>query len=134
MSRPETALIVDDELHARTYVRTLLKTAGVATTWEAGDAAAALALFAQHQPKLVLLDINLRMMTGLQVLQQIRQRSDVPVIVLSSENAIKTVNEAVRLGANAYILKHTPKDEALAALNEALDEMAGVDEDEAADE
>ncbi len=125
MARPTTALIVDDEPHARTYVRLLLKEAGVATTWEAGDGAAALALFAQHRPEIVLLDINLRMMTGLQVLQQIKQqRPDVPVVMLSSENAMKTVNEAVRLGANAYILKHTPKDQALAALNEALDDAA----------
>src|SRR5262245_31319053 len=101
MPKPTTALIVDDEPHARTYVRMLLKDAGVKTIWEAAEGAGALALFAEHKPELVMLDINLRMMTGLQLLQQIRQESDVPVIMLSSENAVKTVNEAVRLGANA---------------------------------
>jgi CheY-like chemotaxis protein len=125
MPRPATALIVDDEPHARTYVRLLLKEAGVTTCWEAGDGASALAMFGQHHPEVVLLDINLRMMTGLQVLQQIKQLNpDVPVVMLSSENAMKTVNEAVRLGANAYILKHTAKEQALAALNEALDDAA----------
>src|SRR5688500_5686039 len=100
MARPSTALIVDDEQHARTYARLLLKELGVTTFWEAGDGLQAIALFEQHRPEIVLLDVNLRMMTGLQVLQQMMQsRPEVPVIVLSSENAMTTVNEALRLGA-----------------------------------
>jgi CheY-like chemotaxis protein len=133
MPRPTSALIVDDEAHARTYVRLLLKDIGIETVWEAGDGAQALALFAQHRPELVMLDVNLRMMTGLQVLQQIKQHSPhVPVIMLSSENAMKTVNEALRLGADTYILKHSPKDAALKSLADALD-GAGDGEDEAID-
>ena len=128
MSRPTTALIVDDEPHARTYVRLLLKELGVTTFWEAGDGAQALALFSQHQPEVVLLDVNLRMMNGLQVLQQIKTKNpDVPVIMLSSESALKTVHEAIRLGALAYVLKHSPKEAALASLTDAFDSL----EDEA---
>lgn len=124
MPRPTTALIVDDEPHARTYVRMLLKELGVTTFWEAGDGAQALNLFAQHKPEVVLLDVNLRMMNGLQVLQQIKkQQPDVPVIMLSSESALKTVHEAVRLGALAYVLKHSAKDAALQTLAEALDSL-----------
>ena len=125
MPRPSTALIVDDEVHARTYARLMLNQLGIATCWEAGDGLQALSLFEQHKPQFVLLDLNLRMMTGLQVLQRIRQSNlDVPVVVLSSENAMKTVNEALRLGATDYLLKHTPKDAALKALNETLDAAA----------
>jgi CheY-like chemotaxis protein len=129
MARPSTALIVDDEAHARTYARLLLKEQGITTCWEAGDGLQALALFEQHRPEIVLLDLNLRMMTGLQVLQQIRQsRPDVPVIVLSSENAMKTVNEALRLGATDYVLKHMPRDAALKALAETFAALENEDE------
>lgn len=128
MARPSTALVVDDEEHARTYARLLLKELGVTTCWEAGDGMQAIALFEQHRPEIVLLDVNLRMTTGLQVLQQIRRiEPDVPVIVLSSENAMKTVNEALRLGAVDYVLKHTPKDAALKALAETMDAIEDDD-------
>lgn len=128
MPRPSSALIVDDEEHARTYARLLLKELGVATCWEASDGLQAMAVFNQHQPELVLLDINLRMMTGLQVLQQmIQAQPNLPVIILSSENAMKTVNEALRLGAMDYLLKHTPKEAALKALKETLDAIENED-------
>lgn len=128
MPRPTSALIVDDEPHARAYMRLLLREAGVETSWEAADGAQALALFAEHKPELVILDVNLRMMTGLQVLQRIRQlQPGVLVIMMSSESAMKTVDEAVRLGADAYLLKHQPKTEALKALAAALD-AAGAEE------
>ena len=109
-------------------MRLLLREAGVETSWEAADGAQALALFAEHKPELVILDVNLRMMTGLQVLQRIRQlQPGVLVIMMSSESAMKTVDEAVRLGADAYLLKHQPKTEALKALAAALD-AAGAEE------
>jgi len=125
MPRPTKALIVDDEAHARTYVRLLLHELGVGVCAEAADGGQALALFAEQQPDLVMLDINLRMMTGLQVLQAMKQsRPEVPVIMMSSESALKTVQEAARLGASGYILKHSAKPEALRMLSDALDVIA----------
>lgn len=124
MPRPTNALIVDDEPHVRTFLRLVLKEIGIATTWEAGDGAEALALFNQHHPELVLLDVNLRMMNGLQVLQQLlAAEPELPVIIVSSENAMKTVHEALRLGALDYILKHTSKEKILGALRETLAEL-----------
>ena len=121
MPRPKSALIVDDEEHARTYIRLLLKEVGIPLCWEANDGQQALEVFAKRQPELVVLDVNLRLMTGLQVLKEIKQENpDVPVIMLSSESALKTVHEAVRLGAVAYILKHSAKDIALQTLKDAL--------------
>ena len=129
MPRPTTALIVDDEPSARVYVRLLLKELGIATCWEAEDGAKALVMFEQHQPGLVLLDVNLRMTTGLQVLQRLKHtHPKLPVIMLSSEDAAATVPEAMRLGAAAYLVKHCPKEEALKKLRETLD---GLDAKEA---
>ena len=68
MARPTNALIVDDEPHVRIFVKMLLKQQGIETTWEAGDGVQALAMVAQHNPELVMLDINLPMMSGIEVL------------------------------------------------------------------
>jgi DNA-binding NtrC family response regulator len=133
MARPTNALIVDDEPHARTYVRLLLKEAGIENVWEASDGAQAMAVFTEHRPELVMLDVNLRTTTGLQLLQQMKQlRPEISVVMLTSENALKTVHESVRLGAVAYILKHSPKDKALESLQDALDVIEDGEEEEPA--
>jgi len=131
MARPTNALIVEDEPHVRAFVRLMLKNVGITSTWEAADGTQALAMVAEHQPELVMLDINLPMMNGLEVLKLLHdQRPELPVIMLSSQSAMKTVLECVKLGAVAYILKHSPPAEALKMLRDAIDSL----EDEAADE
>ncbi len=124
MARPTNALIVDDEPHVRLFVKMLLKQLGIEQTWEAGDGVKALAMVAAHNPQLVLLDINLPMMSGLEVLGTITsERRHLPVIMISAQSSMKTVMECVKLGATAYILKHSPKAEALKMLGEALDSL-----------
>ena len=133
MARPTNALIVEDEPHVRAFVRVLLKEAGITQTWEAGDGAQGLAMVAEHQPELVMLDINLPMMNGIEVLTAVHaQRPELPVIMLSSQSSMKTVLECVKQGAVAYILKHSPPAEALAMLREALDDLADDGPDESA--
>lgn len=122
MPRPTTALIVDDEPSARKYLRVLLSELEITTCWEAEDGQQALLMFEQHRPEFVLLDVNLRTMTGLQVLQRLKRiQPGLPVIMLSSEDATATVDEALRLGATAYLLKHITTDEAFDKLSEILD-------------
>jgi two-component system chemotaxis response regulator CheY len=124
MARPTNALIVDDEAHVRVFVKILLKQQGIEQTWEAGDGALALAMVAKHNPELVMLDINLPMMSGIEVLGALQvDRPEVPVIMMSAQSSVKTVLECVKLGAVAYILKHSPKNEALKTLGEALDRI-----------
>lgn len=131
MARPTNALIVEDEPHVRAFVKLMLKDAGITQTWEAGDGAQAIAMMNEHNPELVMLDINLPIMNGLEVLQAIQQeRPELPVIMLSSQSSMKTVLECVKLGAVAYILKHSPPAEALKMLREALDGLAGAADDE----
>ncbi len=124
MARPTNALIVDDEAHVRVFVRTLLKQAGIEETWEASDGTQALAIVARHRPELIMLDINLPMMSGLEVLAALQaEPGSPPVIMMSAQSSMKTVMECVKLGAFAYILKHSPKAEALKVLREALDRL-----------
>ena len=131
MARPTNALIVEDEPHVRAFVRVLLKEVGITQTWEAADGTQALALVAEHQPELVMLDINLPLMNGLEVLKLLhQQRPELPVIMLSLQSAMKTVLECVKLGAVAYILKHGSPAEALKMLREAIDSLEddGIEE------
>jgi two-component system chemotaxis response regulator CheY len=129
MSRPTNALIVDDESHVRAFMRLLLREVGISDCWEAADGVSAVQLAQEHKPQLVLLDINLPGLNGLQVLAQMKQVDpDIPVVMVTSQSAISTVSEAVRLGAVGYLLKHCPKDETLRALKEV---MESIDESEA---
>ena len=135
MPRPTNALIVEDEVHVRAFVRLLLKEVGIESVWEAGDGAQALALARQHRPELVLLDINLPMMNGLEVLKHLSaELPEIPVIMMTSQSTMKTVLESVKLGAVAYILKHSPKAEALKMLSDAVDGLADDAVEGAADE
>lgn len=127
MARPTTALIVDDEAHVRTFLRLLLKELGITTTWEASDGATGVALAVNHKPEVVLLDLNMPVLNGLEALTQLRElEPDIPVIMVTAQIALGSVQEAARLGASGYILKHNPKNQTLAALREAF---AALDRD-----
>jgi two-component system, chemotaxis family, chemotaxis protein CheY len=128
MARPTNALIVDDEAHVRMFLRLLLKELGVAAMWEAGDGATAVDLTVRNKPEVVLLDINMPVMSGLEALAQIRAlEPDIPVIMVTTQSALGSVHEAARLGASGYVLKHLPKKEALKAIGEALDALDAPD-------
>jgi two-component system chemotaxis response regulator CheY len=122
MTRPTSALIVDDEAHVRVFLRLLLAELGITTTWEASNGEQALELAREHQPGLVLLDVNMPVMSGLEALAHLKAiDADVLVVMVTSESAMQTVREAARLGAAGYILKQSPKDEALQALRDAIE-------------
>ena len=125
MARPKNTLLVDDEAHVRAFMRLLLRELGIEECWEAADGASALHLVKQHKPDLVLLDINLPGMSGLQVLGQMKQLDpELPVVMATAQSSMSTVSEAVRLGASGYLLKHCPKEETLEALRDILESLS----------
>jgi len=125
MPRPTNALIVDDEPHVRVLVRVLLKQLGIETVWEAADGTEALEKAAAHKPHVILLDINLPQVGGLEVLGKLKAaHPEIPVIIVSSQSTMKTVIQTRELGAEAYVLKHAPKAEVLQMLSEAFDNIA----------
>lgn len=125
MARPTNALIVDDEPHVRTFARMLLREIGITEVWEVADGVKAVEFLNQYEPQLMLLDINMPNMNGMELLQELHGAGwDVPVIVLSSESAMKTVQDAAALGACGYILKHSPRQEALKNLRALVDGLA----------
>ncbi len=116
-----SALIVDDEPHVRTFVRMLLRSLGLTEIWEAGDGAQALALYAEHQPTIVLLDVNMPVMSGDQMMRQLLAVDpEAAVVVLTSEASVDRVKQFSELGAMAYVLKHLPRERLREALAEAL--------------
>lgn len=128
MPRPKTALIVDDEVHVRVYLRMLLKQLGVVTIHEAGTSEEAIAFFKTYKPEVVLLDLILPGATAQTIFAEMQGIDpDVAVIVVSAQNSLKIVEEMHNMGAIAYILKHTPRDQMIKMMGEALDWVSGED-------
>jgi CheY-like chemotaxis protein len=125
MPRPVNALIVDDEPHVIVLFRALLKELGITTVWDSADGADALEQVAAHNPEVVLLDINLPQLDGLEVLAQMKAKNPkMPVIIITAQSTLKTLDRARALGAQAYVLKYKARSEVLKQLSEAFDAIA----------
>jgi len=103
-------LVVDDSAAIRKILTRVLRQTGMAiqTIHEAGDGQEALALMAQHRIDLVLSDINMPKMDGLQLLASLKaspQWRNIPVVMITTEGGETKVAEAVRLGAAGYVRK-----------------------------
>ncbi len=110
-------LLVDDEPHIRKFVGLILKNFCQPVVIEAGDGLEALAAFAQHSPDLVLLDVNMPRLDGVQTLERLLQSAPgANVVMLTSLINRQTIEECVRLGALGYIRKDTPREEIAAQL------------------
>jgi DNA-binding NarL/FixJ family response regulator len=119
-------LLVDDEAHIRKFVGLVLKKFCRPTIIEAGDGVVALQAFAREKPDLVLLDVNLPNMDGLQTLELLLQQApEANVVMLTSLANRQTIEQCVRLGALGYIRKDTPKDEIAAQLEDIMKDCFG---------
>ena len=103
-------LVVDDSAAIRKVLTRVLRQTGMAiqTIHEAGDGQDALAVMAQHRVDLVLSDINMPKMDGLQLLASLKaspQWHSIPVVMITTEGGETKVAEAVRLGAAGYVRK-----------------------------
>ncbi len=104
---PRTILVVDDDPHIRQLLVFALDKAGLGAI-EAADGEAALALAETHAPDLVVLDINMPRMDGLEVCRRLRGgegRGDVPILFLSSRDDEIDRVLGIELGADDYVVK-----------------------------
>jgi DNA-binding response OmpR family regulator len=124
-------LVVDDEPHIRAVLRGYLEAAGFAVA-EAGDGEAAVAAVRRDPPDLVLLDVMLPGLDGIEVLRQLRTFSDVYVILVTArtEEVDKLVGLAV--GADDYITKPFSSREVAARVKAVLRRDRGAREAPAA--
>ena len=112
MSFAGTVLIVDDESHIRKYVGLILRQFAQLTIIEAANGEEALGAYERERPQLVLLDVNMPHMDGIETLRRLKEIDPTcSVIMLTSLANRKTVEEALALGALDYLRKDTSKDE-----------------------
>ena len=125
MSIPQSALIVDDESHVRTYVKGLLVRLGVSQIQEAGNLDEARGLLKSGQPELVTLDLNLAGGNGLDFLREIRaQDEEVYVVIMSGDALATTVRATAEAGADGFIRKDLPPAQILEQLNQLFADEA----------
>jgi len=119
-SLPGKILIVDDEPAIRRFLRTSLTAQGYVIL-EADNAKDALAMLSRNRVDVLVLDLGLPDLDGLDVLKQVRASgADVPVIVLSSRADEAGKVAAIDLGADDYVTKPFGIDELLARIRAAL--------------
>jgi len=103
---PDTNLVLvsDDEPQIRRAVRDALRDVA-ARVDEAADGAAGVAAAAEHRPDLIVLDLGLPDVPGVEVCRQIRRRSAVPIIVLSARHSEHEKVDLLNAGADDYVTK-----------------------------
>ena len=113
-------LIVDDSGLTRRSLRQILETAGCEVV-EAEDGLSALERYYLERPDVVLLDLVMRGMYGLEVLQKLRELdNDARIVVVSADVQASSLELAEQAGAKAFINKPFDKAEILVALDTAL--------------
>ncbi len=126
----QTILIVDDDPHIRQLLVFALGKAGFEAR-EAEDGEAALALIAAARPDLVVLDINLPRMNGLDVCRRVRAESDLPILFLSSRDDEIDRVLGIELGADDYVVKPFSPREVVARVTAILRRTAARPEPQA---
>jgi len=107
---PIRALIVDDSSVMRKIVERSLRQAGidVSDVFQAGDGAEALAILTANKVDLILCDINMPVMDGLEFIQQlpgVENAKGIPVVMITTEGSEARVVQALSCGARGYIRK-----------------------------
>jgi two-component system, OmpR family, KDP operon response regulator KdpE len=112
-------LVVDDEPQITRVLRTVLTSQGYQVQ-TAAEGESALANFTEFRPELVITDLYMPHMDGLELCKRIRAMSAVPIIVLSVKGEERTKVEALDSGADDYVTKPFGMDELLARVRAAL--------------
>ena len=116
---PPTVLIVDDEPQIRRTLLTILTSQGYPVI-EARTGDEALEKLRRERPDLILLDFNMPGRSGVETCREIRDGSDIPIIILTVRNAERDKVLALDAGANDYIVKPFGANELLARIRATL--------------
>ena len=115
--------IVDDDEEMSRAIGLMLKMLDCQVRAFQNPRSAAQTLLTGKSPEVLILDINMPEVSGLDLLEFLRRRPEwrsLPIIMLSSESADSTVDQALKLGADAYIMKPVTLQELETALTNAL--------------
>jgi putative nucleotidyltransferase with HDIG domain len=127
-------LIVDDEKSIRETFKAFINSAGHQVL-TAGDVETALAMMRQEPPDLIITDIIMPRISGMEFLIQIKKiNPDVPVIVMTGEPTVETAQQSVSSGAFDYLMKPVNKAHLLAAVMKALEHKHLLDDKKSLEE
>jgi len=114
--RTGTVLIIDGSSFQRTIIRKTLKTEGCRYI-EADNGRFSLDLIGQEQPDIVIVDLLIPDMDGIEFLTAIREKEiSIPVIVLTSDIQDATREKCIQLGSSSFLNKPTRADELIPAI------------------
>lgn len=119
MSQSYRTLVVDDDERIRKLIRVNLEPRGFIVQ-EAPNGSAAIEAVESHVPDLMLLDLVMPGLTGIDVCSWVRERSDVPIIVLSAKNEEDLKVQALDAGADDYIPKPFGYEELMARVRAVM--------------
>jgi two-component system chemotaxis response regulator CheY len=124
MSRPTTALIVDDEAHLRAYLKLILKQLGFVRIYEAANGQEGVEQYQRWQPEFVLMDVNMPVKEGLEALKEILEFDEDAIVVMASSVASrKAVETSVELGASYYLRKDMKKEMVAETINQLIEQI-----------
>ena len=113
-------LVADDQELVRAGFCVILEAAGFAVAGEAADGARAVSLAASERPDVVLMDIRMPVMDGLEATRRITALPGAPkVVILTTFDLDDYVYEALRAGASGFLLKDAPRGDLIAAIRVA---------------
>ena len=118
-AKPASVLIVDDEPQIQRLLTIALEAQGYAVT-SAGTGQSGMAMAAQHARDAIILDLGLPDLNGLEVLRQLREWTQAPILVLTVLDGTTEKIEALDSGADDYVTKPFHTEELLARLRAAL--------------
>ena len=119
MSNPIRVVLADDHVFVRDGIKSLLENeANIEVVGEATDGLEALKSVEINQPDLLILDIRMPNLTGIEVVEKLRSQNNlVKIVMLSMHESEEYVLKSIKAGADGYLLKGSSKEEFLKALH-----------------
>jgi two-component system, chemotaxis family, chemotaxis protein CheY len=119
-ARPVRAVVIDDTTDIRELLRIVLSRSGMDVVGEAGDGLAGVELVRAERPDVVLLDLSMPVMDGVEALPLIRALVPEARIIVLSAFADAVSEQVLGRGADGYLLKGTPLRQIVAYVEEQL--------------
>src|SRR5512136_1143372 len=114
-------LIVDDDVAVTNFFEVFIAQTGLFETTIVNDPRKVMALFAKEQFDIILLDLDMPDVSGMEILQEMHQQAiNVPVVVLTGVNDVDLAVKSMKLGVFDYLVKPVDEDKLLEVINEAL--------------
>lgn len=126
-----SVLVIEDDKSIQNFIRITLKSKGYNSVF-ADDGLTGISYFYANNPDIILLDLGLPDIDGMEVLSQIRKESDIPIIVVSARGMEQEKVAALDEGADDYLTKPFHAGELLARIRVALRHKSGMIKQEAA--